>query len=178
MKTLLVIDMQYDFIVGSLGTPEARAVVPKVKAKIDESIEKGDVIIYTRDTHYEDYPNTLEGQKLPVEHCRFGTLGWKIPEELLPPADYTNTHTLDKISFGETRLGNIITAYTDPLKLTEIEIIGLCTDICVVSNAIILKSMFPYVEITVDSTCCAGSTPENHEVALRVMEYCQINVRK
>ena len=164
MKTLIVIDMQNDFIDGSLGTAEAVAIVPKVKEKIAAYQKEGAQIIFTRDTHGEDYLQTSEGKHLPVVHCIEDTKGWEIAEGLyVEGADIIN-----KPSFGYTGWGD----YT----FDEIEIIGLCTDICVVSNALILKALFPEVKITVDSSCCAGVTPESHEAALTTMKMCQIEM--
>lgn len=167
MRTLIVVDMQNDFIDGSLGTKEAQAIVPNVKAKIAEYRKRGDRIVFTRDTHGEDYLSTPEGKKLPVEHCIKGTDGWEIAEGLeVPNCDYIN-----KPSFGWMHWTEI-----SGLGFGEIELIGLCTDICVVSNALILKAIFPNVEITVDASCCAGVTPKTHQAALETMKMCQINV--
>jgi nicotinamidase-related amidase len=181
MKVLVVVDMQNDFIDGSLGTMEAQAIVPNVKKKIDEAVANNDLIIYTRDTHFGDYLKTKEGQKLPVEHCIFGTDGWRIREELMPPADYEHYDVFDKYTFGHTALPLIIRKIMVNLKCipdcTEIEVVGLCTDICVVSNALMLKAEFyDEFEVTVHANCCAGVTPETHEAALKTMEMCQINV--
>lgn len=180
MKILVVVDMQNDFITGSLGTPEAQAIVPKVRNKILESVKNGDVIIYTRDTHFENYLNTREGKKLPVEHCIYETKGWEIPEELMEPC-YCNCEMriLDKFTFGSSELPAAIMNDNVMLSCNEIELVGLCTDICVVSNALLLKSVFyQTMDISVDATCCAGVTPESHEAALKTMEMCQINVRR
>ncbi len=163
-KTLIVVDMQNDFIDGSLGTKEAQAILPKVKAKIQEYQARGDEILFTRDTHQADYLNTPEGRKLPVEHCIAGTHGWEIAEGLEVPGCVI----IDKPTFGWL--------HWDERTFGEIEILGLCTDICVVSNALILKAAFPDVEITVDAECCAGVTPETHKAALETMKMCQINV--
>ncbi len=163
-KTLIVVDMQNDFIDGSLGTKEAQAILPKVKAKIQEYQARGDEILFTRDTHQADYLNTPEGRKLPVEHCIAGTHGWEIAEGLEVPGCVI----IDKPTFGWL--------HWNERTFGEIEILGLCTDICVVSNALILKAAFPDVEITVDAECCAGVTPETHKAALETMKMCQINV--
>ena len=176
MKVLVVVDMQNDFIDGSLGTPEAQAIVPNVKKKIEEAVKNGDMIIYTRDTHFDGYMFSKEGQKLPVAHCIRNTEGWEIHKDLLPPADYKNTYTMNKYTFGSLDLPKSLCGITD---CTEIELVGLCTDICVVSNALILKAYFYNThEISVDATCCAGVTPESHEAALKTMEMCQINVKR
>lgn len=163
-RTLIVVDMQNDFIDGSLGTAEAQAIVPAVRAKIREYQARGDEIIFTRDTHHEDYLETPEGKKLPVEHCIQGTHGWQVAEGLeVPGCTY-----IDKPSFGWT--------HWNERTFDEIELVGLCTDICVVSNALILKATFPEVEITVDAGCCAGVTPKSHQAALETMLMCQVNV--
>lgn len=163
-KTLIVVDMQNDFIDGSLGTEEAQAIVQNVKDKIGQYHEREDEIIFTRDTHGQDYLTTNEGKHLPVEHCISGGKGWNIAEGLeVPGCSYIDKPTFGWIHWGEREFG-------------EIELIGLCTDICVVSNALILKATFPNVEITVDASCCAGVTPETHRAALETMKMCQINV--
>lgn len=163
-KTLIVVDMQNDFIDGSLGTKEAQAIVGNVRKKIKEYQARRDEIIFTRDTHQEDYLETPEGKKLPVKHCIYGTKGWEIAERLeVPEAVY-----IDKPTFGWV--------HWNERSFEEIELVGLCTDICVVSNALILKAMFPEAEITVDASCCAGVTPETHKAALETMKMCQIQV--
>ena len=163
-KTLIVVDMQNDFIDGALGTKEAQGIVENVKKKIEEYRAAGNEIIFTRDTHGEDYLDTPEGKKLPVKHCIYGTKGWEIAEGLEVPGCIC----IDKPTFGWTRW--------EERHFEEIEMVGLCTDICVVSNALILKAMFPDVEITVDGNCCAGVTPETHKAALETMKMCQICV--
>lgn len=183
MKILVVVDMQKDFIDGSLGTKEAQAIVPNVKKKIEEAVQNNDVIIFTRDTHYAGYLNTKEGKKLPVKHCISGTDGWRIPTCLEPPTGYTNYWVQDKYTFGLYELAReLYRKFHDKFaagEITEIELVGLCTDICVVSNALLLKSFFyEDCEISVDATCCAGVTPETHEAALKTMEMCQINVKR
>ncbi len=163
-KTLIVVDMQNDFIDGALGTKEAQMIVGNVKKKIAEYQERGDQIIFTRDTHQENYLDTPEGRKLPVKHCIYGTKGWEIADGLeVPGCTY-----IDKPTFGWT--------HWNEMRFEEIELVGLCTDICVVSNALLLKAMFPDVEITVDADCCAGVTPQTHRAALKTMKMCQIQV--
>ena len=183
MKVLVVVDMQNDFITGSLGTKEAQAIVPNVKKKVEAAVQNGDIIIYTRDTHFVNYLDTREGKKLPVEHCIYRTPGWRIPDELLPPGDYAKMEIFDKYTFGSydlpTVLRQIIFNSGHSLDCDEIELVGLCTDICVVSNALLFKSNFyNEYDISVDATCCAGVTPETHEAALKTMEMCQINVKR
>lgn len=169
-KTLIVVDMQKDFIDGSLGTEEAQAIVANVRAKIAEYANRGDEIVFTRDTHQKDYLNTAEGKKLPVEHCIEGTEGWELAAGLeAEDAVYVN-----KPTFGWTKWKE--TVKENHLEFNEIEMVGLCTDICVVSNALILKAEYPDVEITVDANCCAGVTPATHKAALETMKMCQIHI--
>ena len=163
-KTLIVIDMQNDFIDMALGTKEAVAIVPKVNEKIESYAKNGDEIIYTRDTHAENYLDTPEGKKLPVPHCIKGTKGWEIADGLY----VEGSKVIDKPNFGWPN-------WTEE-DLEEVELIGLCTDICVVSNALIIKAAFPNAVVKVDKTCCAGVTPESHEAALITMKMCQIDV--
>lgn len=163
-KTLIVVDMQNDFIDMALGTSEAVAILPKVSAKIKEYSEKGYEIIYTRDTHCENYLDTPEGKKLPVPHCIKGTKGWQIAEGLY----VEGSKIIDKPNFGWP-------GWREE-KLEEVELIGLCTDICVVSNALIIKAIFPNAVVKVDSSCCAGVTPKTHDAALETMKMCQIDV--
>lgn len=171
-KTLIVIDMHNDFIDGALGTPEAQAIVPKVKEKIEEYFKEGYNIIFTRDTHFSTYLETLEGHKLPVEHCIKFTRGWEICSELKEyTRSFDDVDVIDKQTFGYRHWDRWREEFPG-----EIELVGLCTDICVVSNALILRANYPGKEITVDASCCAGTTPENHKAALQVMKCCQINV--
>lgn len=176
-KILIVVDMQNDFVDGALGTKEARAVVPAVTEKIGQY--EPDCIYATRDTHQEDYLETQEGKNLPVPHCIRGTKGWEMNEAVadsMPQAVY-----VDKPSFGSTALAHLLASRLkkecggDPAGM-EIELVGLCTDICVVSNALLLKAALPEVKISVDASCCAGVTPESHEAALTTMWMCQIHV--
>lgn len=163
-KTLIVVDMQKDFIDGALGSPEAQAIVPAVIEKIRLRQEEGWEILYTRDTHWDDYLSTPEGKKLPVPHCIKGSEGWQIPEDIY----VEGCPCINKPTFGYTGWGEY--------SFDRIELIGLCTDICVVSNALLLKAMFPEAEISVDPLCCAGVTPESHEAALKTMAMCQIDI--
>ena len=167
MKTLIVVDMQNDFITGSLGTKEAQAIVPNVKKKIEEYKNHGDEIIFTRDTHSSNYLNTNEGRHLPIQHCINGTWGWLIIDEINDP----KYKVMNKPTFGDRFLESYISKYTD-----EVEFVGVCTDICVISNVLVLKAQHPEINITVDASCCAGVTPEKHQAALEVMKSCQINV--
>ena len=170
-KLLVVIDMQNDFIDAALGTPEAVAIVDAVKEKI-RSYPGGDVFA-TMDTHTPEYMNTQEGKYLPVPHCIRGSEGWKIRsdiEELL-----TEAAIYEKPTFGSVKLASDLAQINEEEGI-ELELVGLCTDICVVSNALLLKSCMPEVKITVDASCCAGVTPEKHLAALETMRSCQIQV--
>ena len=169
MKILVVVDMQNDFIDGALGTAEAVAIVPRVIEKIKEYENSDNTVIYTKDTHFDNYMDTREGRHLPVPHCIKGTAGHDIPREILRGHDLI----IEKPTFGSTEL----VEYLEGIDFDEIELIGLCTDICVVSNALLIKARFPEREVSVDSSCCAGVTPATHEAALTTMKMCQINVK-
>ena len=171
-KILIVVDMQKDFIDGALGTKEAQAIVDNAVKKI----ENFDGAIYvTYDTHFEDYMETEEGKNLPVIHCVRDTEGWKLNEKIQAALDKKETYTeIEKITFGSIDLPFVL-AGENEMDDCEIELIGLCTDICVVSNALILKANYPDNIISVDSSCCAGVTPESHQNALSSMKMCQIN---
>ena len=167
MKYLIVVDMQNDFTTGSLGSPHAAAIIPHVVEKVKSFDGR---VIFTRDTHGEDYMQTQEGRNLPVIHCIKDTPGWQICDELLP---FVET-VVDKPTFGSTALAHLL-ASSEPME--EIELCGLCTDICVISNAMILKAAFPEVKMTVDASCCAGVTVESHNTALGAMKAVQIEVK-
>ena len=167
MKYLIVVDMQKDFIDGALGTKEAQAIVPNVRKKIEEF--DGEVI-FTRDTHHKDYLSTQEGRNLPVEHCIEGTAGWEIDKSLQP---FCKGLVVNKPTFGSMALAEEIWERGDAQEIT---LVGLCTDICVISNAMLLKAAMPEVPIIVDRACCAGVTPQSHENALEAMKMCQIKV--
>lgn len=169
MKILVVVDMQKDFIDGALGTPEALAIVPSVIEKVKEYESSGDMIIYTKDTHFGDYLSTREGSKLPVPHCIKGTPGHDIPHEIQRGHDLV----FEKLTFGSVEL----IEYLKGIDFDEVELVGLCTDICVVSNALLIKAYFPEREVAVDSACCAGVTPDTHLSALNTMRMCQITVK-
>ena len=170
-KILIVIDMQNDFIDAALGTKEAVAIVEKVKEKI-RSFEASDEIA-TMDTHGEDYMQTQEGKYLPVPHCIKGSDGWKIRPDIAELLEEAKIY--EKPTFGSTALAEDLKELSGKEEI-ELELIGLCTDICVVSNALLLKAMMPEVQISVDASCCAGVTPEKHEAALETMRSCQIRV--
>lgn len=166
MKYLIVVDMQNDFISGSLGSDMAKAIVNNVVDKVKSFDGE---IIFTRDTHTVDYLNTQEGRHLPVSHCVKDTDGWQICSELMPYAK----NVVDKVTFGSVDLPSII-AKSDNVE--SIELCGLCTDICVISNAMILKATFPETKISVDSSCCAGVTVDSHNNALNAMRMTQIEI--
>ena len=169
MKILIVVDMQNDFIDGALGTKEAEKIVANVKEKIDTYRSDNDEVIFTRDTHFEDYLETQEGKNLPVKHCIKDTFGWQISSKL----DVADSVIIDKPTFGSTKLMEYLLSKQN---ISEIQLVGLCTDICVISNAFLLKAALPEVLISVDSRCCAGVTPESHNRALESMKTCQIMV--
>lgn len=169
MKVLCVIDMQKDFIDGALGTKEAVAIVDSVREKINLYRSKGDTVIFTRDTHYDNYAETQEGRKLPVVHCVKDTEGWQIDSSL----QVKDSLVIDKPSFGSLELAESIYNMDN---VEGIELVGLCTDICVISNAMIIKAKMPEIPVGVDSSCCAGVTPESHRNALESMKMCQIEV--
>ena len=168
-KLLVVVDMQEDFISGALGTKEAEAIVPAVVEKI--AAFDGDVV-YTRDTHTEHYLDTAEGKKLPVIHCVKGTQGWQIHPEVEKAGDGKTVAVIDKPTFGSVELGDFAAAG----NYDSIELVGLCTDICVISNALCLKSRLWETPIAVCKDCCAGVTPASHENALSAMSMCQIDI--
>lgn len=183
MKILVVVDMQNDFIDGALGSPEAQAAVPYAVAKIKEcAADSRYVIFYTRDTHYEDYMSTSEGRYLPVPHCILGTDGWQINADVMAASEgATFVDVQNKYTFGMQDIAALLESIPDVCdvknyEVESIEIIGVCTDICVVSNALILKAVYPEIPITVYGDCCAGTSIDAHEAALKVMQMCQIDV--
>ena len=173
-KILVVVDMQNDFVDGALGSDEAVAIVDNVVKKINEF--DGEIIV-TYDTHQNDYMQTREGKYLPVPHCIQDTNGWqlndKVQKALYDKGDYT---VIYKPTFGSTELVDVVCLYWDGEENTEVTLIGLCTDICVVSNAMLLKANYPEMDIVVDASCCAGVTVESHNAALTTMKMCQIDV--
>ena len=169
MKVLAVIDMQNDFISGALGTFAAQAIVPAVRRRIAEARAAGETIVFTLDTHTSAYPQTQEGRKLPVPHCIRGTDGWKLESSL----DATGCRVFEKPGFGSPALIEYLKSLPD---LTEVEFVGLCTDICVITNAMMTKGALPEVPLSVRADCCAGVTPQSHETALQAMRMCQISI--
>lgn len=183
MKALIIVDMQEDFISGALGTPEAQAIVPNVVDRLKFHENTDTIILFTKDTHYDDtYAGSMEGTKLPVSHCMINTPGWSIVRPIHDEFKHGNYATVStesvingrviKSTFGSWDLIDVLANY----DLDEIELCGVCTDICVVSNALMLKAAFPETPIIVNASCCAGVTPEKHAAALEVMKSCQIDV--
>ena len=168
MKYLIVVDMQNDFLSGALGSKAAMAIIPSVVEKVRAFDGR---VIFTRDTHFDNYMQTQEGKNLPVPHCIKDTQGWEICDELKP---FANT-VIDKVTFGSAQLPSLLLQEKE--KIEEIELCGVCTDICVISNAMILKSAFPEVKISVDASCCAGVSEESHNTALSAMRAVQIDVK-
>jgi nicotinamidase-related amidase len=173
VKVLVVVDMQNDFIDGALGTKEAQAIVPRVLFKIKH--HEGP-ILFTKDTHGGDYLESQEGHKLPVPHCLEGTHGWELEKEIRQIAEKNENLTFTKETFGSKDMVEYLVDLSRKIDIEEIELIGLCTDICVISNALSIKTFLPEVPIKVDGTCCAGVTVESHNNALSAMRICQIEV--
>ena len=172
-KVLFVIDMQADFVTGALANSEAQKIVGSIAEKVKAYQDAGHFVFFTRDTHGESYLETQEGRLLPVEHCMEGTPGWEIVEGLREFA--TKENTLDKPAFGSLELPKWVFKKTDG-DFDEMEFCGVCTDICVISNAMVMKAAFPEITLPVDSSCCAGVTPESHQTALDAMAACQMNI--
>ncbi len=176
-NVLVVVDMQKDFVTGPLGSPEARAIVPYIMAKIEEARRNGDQIIFTRDTHQRNYLETQEGRNLPVEHCIKGTEGHDIIDTLAAMIDIHDDIVLDKPTFGSNDLVMQIQFIEEAVEtINEIQFVGVCTGICVIANAVLAKTNFLETLVTVDASCCACVSPESHETALKAMELLQINV--
>ena len=195
MKVLIVVDMQKDFIDGALGTKEAQAIVPLVAETIHQMANPNTAIIFTKDTHTDNYMNTLEGKNLPVPHCIEGTAGYGIVDEVFEawiqhatgenrymsgyeayPLYDENPIRVKKPTFGSIELQNILYDMNDRFEIEEITLMGVCTGICVMSNAILAKATLPEVPVNVIADCCACVTPRSHQVALEAMEMCQINI--
>jgi len=169
-KYLIVVDMQNDFIDGALGTDEAISIVPNVERKIKEFDGK---VYFTRDTHFENYMESLEGSNLPVPHCIKGTHGWQVRKEL---DLLRKTDPIDKLTFGSSELAKLLVAENEIEPIESITFVGLCTDICVISNVFTVRSFLPEVRLIVDASCCAGVTPESHNTAIVSMKTCQIQI--
>lgn len=169
MKVLVVIDMQNDFVDGALGTPEAARVLPRVRAKVAACLEQGGKVVYTKDTHGADYLQTQEGKLLPVAHCVKGTEGW----EFAPGVYAEGCPVVEKAAFGSPELAELVARLEGA---ESVELVGVCTDVCVISNALLLKAFLPEMPVSVDASCCAGVTPESHRNALHAMRMCQVRV--
>lgn len=188
MKVLICVDMQNDFVTGALGSAEAQAIIPRVVEVLDEHKETMTMVLFTQDTHPIGYLDTMEGKKLPIEHCIIGTEGWQIIPEIaehINIEDYCRWESSEvlgsrilKPTFGSTDLIDILhdLVEVEGETIDEFLVFGLCTDICVISNVLLIKAHFPEIPITVDASCCAGVTPEKHKAALEVMKSCHINV--
>ncbi len=173
-KLIVVVDMQNDFIDGVLGSAQAVKIVENCRKKIVKARENGDIVIFTRDTHGQDYMESEEGKNLPVPHCIKGSAGWEISGAL---SDLTEgAAIIDKITFGSNKLGEMAADICRESNIEAIELFGLCTDICVISNALMVKAFCPNIPIFVDAACSAGVTPESHDIALSAMESCQIHI--
>lgn len=173
-KYLIVVDMQKDFVDGALGTEEAKAIVEAVLAKV-RSFEG--TVIFTKDTHFEEYLCTQEGKMLPVKHCIKGTQGWELIEELAVIQADRNCKIYEKNTFGSVELAEALLKIHKEQGIESVELIGLCTDICVVSNALLIKAYLPEIPVCIDSSCCAGVTMHKHAAALETMRSCQILVK-
>lgn len=173
-NVLIIVDMQNDFVDGALGSAEAVAILPAVADKI--RAHQGQ-LIFTRDTHSEDYMDTREGKHLPVPHCIKGTQGWEIYPAVWSAVDETaNVTVMDKPTFGSVELARYLTELHETSPIGTVTLIGVCTDICVISNAMLIKAALPETDVVIDASCCAGVTPESHENALKAMAMCQMNI--
>jgi nicotinamidase-related amidase len=188
MKVIIIVDMQYDFIDGALGSLEAQAIVPIMIKRLKEYEEEMPLVIFTKDTHKENYLETSEGKNLPIIHCIEGSNGWCIYKDIAALVDngnfmklVENNGRIEKPTFGSVELADILREiYAHSLLegngSTEFIFMGVCTDICVISNVLLTKAYIPEAKITVDASCCAGVSPEKHAAALETMKSCQINV--
>lgn len=186
MRVLVVVDVQKDFVDGALGSLAAQSIIPHMKSRIKEYADAGDtLILFTKDTHYDNYDQTLEGHYLPVKHCQYMTPGWSLVKEISTLADgYSNfmiysdeeiiRSRILKETFGSIKLCELLKKYEK--DITDVTFMGFCTDICVVSNVLMARAYLPNTRIIVDTSCCAGSTLEKHLAALEVMKSCQIDV--
>jgi len=174
MKILVVVDVQNDFVTGTLGKPTSQAVVPRIVQRVEEGLQSGETVIFTRDTHGENYGATREEQAQPIVHCVEGTEGWEIVEELKGFA--AKCLVVDKPTFGSVRLAEILQDLNRQDQVESVTLIGLVTDVCVFANAILARTVLTEAEVYVDASCCAGVTPERHKTALNAMKCCQIKI--
>jgi len=171
-KLLIVVDMQNDFVDGALGTPEARSIVGRVAERIRKAVADNDAILFTRDTHTEQYLETQEGTRLPVRHCIKGTHGWQLADAVQEAFPLWQNSVINKVTFGSMALAEMLKGRS----FEQIELVGLCTDICVISNALLVKAYMPETPVAVRADCCAGVTPQSHQTALEAMKMCQIDI--
>ena len=169
-ELLIVVDMQNDFLTGALGTKEAQEILPAV----NEKIRNAERVIYTLDTHTDDYLSTQEGQNIPVEHCMKGTWGHALADGLVQRDDALR---IEKPTFGSVELGQKVRELEKNGEIDSVELIGVCTDVCVITNALLIKSFCPQLPVSVDAACCAGVTPQAHETALAAMRACQVEIK-
>ncbi len=178
-KVLVIVDMQNDFLTGALKNDAGVKIIPYIKSKIENN-GTGNLLCFTRDTHFGDYLNSEEGINLPIPHCMYGTKGWQITDELNPEKEGEKlplgTYLFDKGTFGSVQLASFLSDHRS--RINEVEIVGVCTDICVISNALLIKSTIPDIPIYVDAKGCAGLTPESHRNALEAMKACHIHVKE
>ncbi len=173
-RLVVVVDMQKDFIDGALGSAQAVKIVDNCKNRLKKAVADGDTVIFTRDTHSEDYMQTEEGKNLPVVHCIKDSAGWEIDSAL---TEFISTaKVFDKETFGSRNLGEAAAELVNSGEVDSVELFGLCTDICVISNALLIKAFCPNTPIYVDASCSAGVTPESHDIAIKAMESCQIHI--
>ena len=172
-KILIVVDMQNDFTHGALRNEDAIAIIPNVTEKVRKAIEEGTKVIFTRDTHSDAYMTTEEGRNLPVPHCIKDTEGWAIVDELTPFVR-DSAAVIDKVTFGSEALGALLK--NDYQDADEVELVGICTDICVISNALLVKAFLPNAHVKVDSACCAGVTRDSNQTALDAMKACHVEI--
>ena len=169
-KAIIVIDMQNDFVYGDLGTDQAREMLPRLIDKLEKVVkEKSADLIFTQDTHKDDYLTTQEGRNLPIVHCIKNSEGWELISDMKKFTPFAKA-VIEKKTFGSTRLPSLIKPYK------EVEFVGVCTDICVISNALLVKAFYPELVVSVDAKCCAGTTPESHATALAAMKTCQCKI--
>lgn len=169
-KALIIVDMQKDFVTGALGTKEAQAMLPRLLKKLDAIVAEGAIdLIFTQDTHSDNYLDTQEGRNLPITHCIKKSDGWQIVPELQKFTQRAKA-VIEKKAFGSTRLPSLLKQYE------VVEFAGVCTDICIISNALLIKAFYPEQRVQIDAACCAGSTPEAHQKALDVMANCQCKI--
>ena len=176
-EILVVVDMQNDFVTGALRNEQGMHIVPEIRAKVEQALAEGNLVVFTKDTHYDNYMQTEEGVNLPVPHCIRGTWGWELVDELKELEEQA-TAVFEKETFGSDQLGSFIAqTIKENGDVKHIELVGLCTDICVISNAVIAKAFAPNTPIYVDANCCAGVTPESHDTALDAMSAFQIHIK-